>query len=336
MPESKRILNIRRPTNIYVITSLSLAILLLYFSFRGLHWRTIWDVIRQAKPVGLGIDVGILSLNLMIRSVRWRVLLLAEDWISIRTTFWANAAGYLGNSILPARAGELIRVVLISSSSGMSRAFVLATALSERIADALTLILISITVLFLLPARPEWVTGLEIPVVTISAVGLLILLSVPALESRWLRFLAVLPISDNAKDRARNALIGILRGIRTFHQSRRLILFFSLTLLIWLLDATAAIVLAQSINLALTIPLALLLLAALGLGSALPSTPGYIGIYQFATIAVLVPFGFSRSDAIAYIILFQALGYLVISVWGLAGISQSRAKNGNLPFAAAK
>jgi len=57
----------------------------------------------------------------------------------------------------------------------------------------------------------------------------------------------------------------------------------------------------------LPVPVAFLLIAALGLGSALPSTPGYIGIYQFVAVTVLVPFGFSRSDAIAYILVAQAL-----------------------------
>ena len=39
----------------------------------------------------------------------------------------------------------------------------------------------------------------------------------------------------------------------------------------------------------------------MGLASALPSTPGYVGIYQFVAVSVLTPFGFSRTDAIAYI-----------------------------------
>jgi hypothetical protein len=42
-----------------------------------------------------------------------------------------------------------------------------------------------------------------------------------------------------------------------------------------------------------------------GLGSALPSTPGYVGIYQFAAVSALTPFGFSRADAIAYVLVAQ-------------------------------
>jgi uncharacterized membrane protein YbhN (UPF0104 family) len=56
------------------------------------------------------------------------------------------------------------------------------------------------------------------------------------------------------------------------------------------------------------------------LGSALPSTPGYVGIYQFVGMSVLGPFGFSRDAALAYILILQALGYVVILAFGLPGI----------------
>jgi uncharacterized membrane protein YbhN (UPF0104 family) len=59
-------------------------------------------------------------------------------------------------------------------------------------------------------------------------------------------------------------------------------------------------------------------------GSALPSTPGYVGIYQFVAVTVLTPFGFSRADAIAFIVVAQALMYVVIGFWGAIGLSRYR------------
>lgn len=53
-----------------------------------------------------------------------------------------------------------------------------------------------------------------------------------------------------------------------------------------------------------------------------PSTPGYIGVYQFAAVSVLVPFGFSRADALAYILFSQVMNYIVVSSWGLIGLWQ--------------
>ena len=69
----------------------------------------------------------------------------------------------------------------------------------------------------------------------------------------------------------------------------------------------------------------MLLLAGMGLGSALPATPGYVGIYQFAAVTILPPFGIDRNAALAYIIVAQALGYVVVLVLGLLGLYRIRA-----------
>jgi uncharacterized membrane protein YbhN (UPF0104 family) len=51
-----------------------------------------------------------------------------------------------------------------------------------------------------------------------------------------------------------------------------------------------------------------------------------VGIYQFVAVTVLRPFGFSRSDALAYILVVQAIGYVLISFWGLMGLLRYRAE----------
>jgi hypothetical protein len=70
--------------------------------------------------------------------------------------------------------------------------------------------------------------------------------------------------------------------------------------------------------------MAFLLLTGLGLGSALPSTPGYVGIYQFVAVTVLTPFGFSRAAVIAYTLLLQAMQYMSTGIWGLFALLRFR------------
>ena len=82
---------------------------------------------------------------------------------------------------------------------------------------------------------------------------------------------------------------------------------------------------ARAFDIHLTFSVALLLLAGLGLGSALPATPGYVGIYQFVAVTVLPPFGIDRNAALAFILVAQALGYAVILVLGLFGLYRIRA-----------
>ena len=68
----------------------------------------------------------------------------------------------------------------------------------------------------------------------------------------------------------------------------------------------------------------MLLIAGLGLGSALPSTPGYVGIFQFVAVSILTPSGLGRSEAIAYILFWQAVSYLVYGFWGTIALVRDR------------
>jgi uncharacterized membrane protein YbhN (UPF0104 family) len=122
----------------------------------------------------------------------------------------------------------------------------------------------------------------------------------------------------------RHILEQILFGLRAFHDARRLLLFMALTAVIWFLDAASMLVGALSVGISLTLPMSCLLITGLGLGSALPSTPGYVGIYQFVAVEVLTPFGFPRATVIAYMVLVQMLQYVTTGIWGLLALWRFR------------
>jgi uncharacterized protein (TIRG00374 family) len=256
--------------------------------------------------------------------MRWRILLSARAKVPVSTAFWATAAGYLGNSVLPARAGEVVRTVMISAQSGMGKAFVLTTALSERVADAIALITISAVVMLTLDERPGWIAEASRPFAILGICGVVGIALVPIFESFWLRVVARLPLPAGLRSKLEHVLRQVLEGIRSFHSRSRLARFLALTAVIWFLDATVTVIGARAIGLTVHYPLAFLLVAGLGLGSALPSTPGYVGIYQFVAVSVLTPFGLSPAAAIAYILLFQAMNYVVVVSWGLIGLAQQR------------
>ena len=324
MIESNEKLVTPRPRAIYWVASLSLAGVLLYISLRGIEWVRVWSIVRGARPPAVALAMAVMSLTLFLRAVRWRVLLSAEGNVSIPLAFWATAAGYLGNNVLPARAGEVVRTVMISGRSGMSKAFVLTTALSERVVDAIALITISGTVLLTIPEKPGWLADAARPFAILGLVGVACIALVPAYESLWFRVLARLPVPHRLRDKVEHVLRQALQGIRSFHDVGRLCRFLALTAVIWLIDGMTTVLSAYAIGLSIHLPLAFLLVAGLGLGSALPSTPGYVGIYQFVAISVLTPFGFSRTDAIAYILFYQAIAYVVVLSWGLIALGQQR------------
>ncbi len=298
--------------------------MLLYYSLRGIEWRQVARIVAGAAPSRLALAAGISTTTLFLRACRWRVLLNAEGTVSMPTAFWATAAGYFGNNFLPARAGELIRTFMISSRSRLESTYVLATALSERAADAVVLVVITAVVVPILPAAPRWLADAARPLAILGSIAAIAIALLPRFESVVRAAIERAPLPHAFRPSLITAVEHGLSGMRAFHDARRLLVFLALTVVIWSMDALATVIGAAALGIAIPVPVAFLLMASLGLGSALPSTPGYVGIYQFVAVTVLTPFGFSRNDAIAYILVAQALSYIVIGVWGSLGLWRYR------------
>jgi glycosyltransferase 2 family protein len=297
---------------------------LLYYSLRDVDLRGVMQIAVGANPRGLLLVAGIGILTLLLRALRWGILLNAQGTVGLGTAFWATAAGYFGNNVLPARAGELVRTYMISSRSSLDATFVLTTALTERIVDAVVLVAIASMILLSVPLRLGWLAGAVKPVAVLGLLAALGILILPLLESVGKTALGRARLSESLRRRLVAMMEQCLRGLRTYHDGRRLLGFLALTAVIWCMDAFATIVGGAAIGLDIPIAAAFLLLAALGMASALPSPPGYVGVYQFAAVSALTPFGFSRTDAIAYVLVFQVLMVIVVAGFGSVGLLEYR------------
>jgi len=240
-------------------------------------------------------------------------------------------AGYLGNNFLPARAGEVIRSLLISRQSRLSKTYVLTTALSERLMDVIALVLASSIVLLGVNPKPAWMADLSRSMAIVATLGALTVTVVPHTGNLLTKLLGRLPLPAGFHIKLVGLSEQVLLGMRAFHHWGRFGGFVALTAAIWTCDALAAMAGSHALDLSLTFPVALLLLTGLGLGSALPSTPGYVGIYQFVAVSVLVPFGVGKDAALAFILITQAVGYAVVVLLGLPSFSLLREASSEMP-----
>jgi hypothetical protein len=284
------------------------------------EWSRVWRTIASARPPYLAAAVGFTVFSFFLRALRWRILLNAEAHFSVGTVFWANSAGYLGNNFLPARAGEVIRSLLISSRSTLSKTYVLTTALGERLMDAIALVLWSSLALMGVNPKPQWMAGVSGTMAVIAGAGAVAIMVLPHTGGLLETVLRRMPLPVRLRSILLRLAEQILQGLRAFHSWRRFAGFVGLTVIVWMSDSLCAIAAARALGITLSFRVAVLLLAALGLSSALPSTPGYVGIYQFVAESVLTPFGISRDAALAFILVLQALGYAVVLVFGLTAL----------------
>jgi uncharacterized protein (TIRG00374 family) len=304
-----------------IIISIMLAVLFLYLVLRDLDWRIFFVTLKKAQYAYLPIVFLWVSTNYLMRALRLSVLLTSEKRLPITNVFWANMAGYLGNNILPARAGELVRAAYLAQKNNISASYALAVGLVERLMDLIALIVLgSFSLSSIGVVSPVFQNALK-GVSILGLIGLIIIFILPHFGELIGRLIMIVPVLKEAQkiklDRFFQQFLG---GLKSLHSFTRVVQFTGLTGLIWLMDAVGTVFLAYILKIPLLIQQAFVLLAALGLSSAIPSTPGYVGVYQFVTVSVLAPFGISKADALAFILTSQILGYIVVIFWGVISL----------------
>jgi uncharacterized protein (TIRG00374 family) len=306
-------------TRLYLAVSALFGLVLLWLAVRGADWGQMVKTSQHARLAYLVLSLAILSVSYFVRGLRWRVLLSPAKRVGPVTVFCATMVGYLGNNFLPARAGELLRTHLLGRRTGISRSYVLATALVERVGDLLFLIIVGFVTTTLVSDAPRWMTQGSAVIGAIGLLGITLVIVAPRIDKQIKTIVERLPIPSGWWPRVDELIDRFLLGLASLHDTRRAVEFMVLMALTWLTDAAAAIAVARAFDLSLNLFQTLVLLAALGLSSAVPSTPGFVGVYQFVSVGILVPFGFSPSDALVFIVAFQAVIYLSVIAWGGVG-----------------
>ena len=291
--------------------SIPLAGVLLYFAVRGVDWSKVGSIIAGVQWKYVAISTAFTCFGLFLRSLRWRILLNAEGCFDVMTVFCANMAGYLSNNFLPARAGEVVRSVLIGNRSSLSKTYVLTTALSERLMDVIALVLAGSLALWSVNPKPSWMAGAARTMALIGLAGAVATIVLPRTASLWESLARRLRLPPVIRKPLTRILEQIFLGLRAFHDRRRLSKFALFTVAVWLSDACSTVVGGLALGLHISFPVVLLLIAGMGFASAIPATPGFIGIYQFIYVSILTLFGISRDGALALALFSQGMGYVV-------------------------
>ncbi|MBA3264012.1 MAG: flippase-like domain-containing protein [Thermoleophilaceae bacterium] len=242
----------------------------------------------------------------IMRGERWHWILTVAGVRTHRSDCYAlTAVGYMGNNVLPARAGEALKVVLLSARCDASKRTLLGSVVAERILDLLALAAIFVVVVYgalsssVLPTdRPLLAGGIGVVVLVLAGVGLWVLRRHHVFERvrDWLR-----PLAD-----APRALLG--RGGA---------LLLVGTFVLWAFEAAVYLAVARAVDLDFSITGALYLVALTNFVAALPAAPGSIGTFDAAVAFGARRLGAAGSMAVTYMLLLRFVLYIPITVVGL-------------------
>lgn len=305
---------------------LAISALFLWLALRGLRLADVWQAIRGAQYLWLIPGLAAYWIGVWVRSWRWTYLLRPLKSISTRKAFPMVVIGYMGNNILPARAGELLRAYVLRRSEEVPISGSLATIVLERAFDGVVMLSF---VVFNLPelARVSADSGLVGSLYNLAILGVTGFLMAMAL----LVFMAIYPkksqsviqwvnrrfVPHRFRHQVTQLSLRFLEGLGALRSPQGLFMVLLTTAVIWLLETVKYWFLMQAFPFEVSFFALMLMNGVVNLATTLPSAPGYIGTFDAPGIAVLVAFGVDHPLATAYTLVLHAALWLPITLLGL-------------------
>lgn len=291
----------------------------------------VWWATKQRAPTfpssfgGIMALVGALALYAvatLMRSERWaQILWRAGVKDATRADAYALVPiGYMGNNVLPARGGELLRTFLLGSRVQTTKRTILGTIFAERVLDAVALgvilVVLAAELLRRLPKPSE--------TLLIAGAALLVLLALASVV---------------ALVRFRERLVFVLRALAPMAAPSRQLLsgygaaLLLVSLLIWCVEASVYMAVGHAIGVGLSLRDGLAVVAFTNAAALVPAAPGYIGTYDAAVIfAVDAVSSAAKASVLSYLLLLRFVLFIPITIAGFGllvarygGLSRIRA-----------
>lgn len=299
------------------LLGLAISLAALVVAFWGLQLERLVDVVNRAQPWFLVPAVMVLVLGLFARARAWHLLLGERP--SFRRAFWALNEGYLLNSVLPFRIGELGRAYSVSRQSTVSTLSALSAVVVERLID-IAVTLAALIVALSAIAAPAWAGDLALGGAVVLGVGILTAFLIVMSRERLLTVVARMPGAE---------FLGLPRRVDSFAaglgEAAGLGRLSQATL--WNLAAWATVwiqmaLLFRMFDLQGNLLVYMFVTGVTAFGAALPSSPGALGVYELSMLAAMRVVGYGQADGVGLAVTAHVLQLSVTGLLGAVALSQ--------------
>jgi uncharacterized protein (TIRG00374 family) len=308
----------------------AISLICLVLALAGIEWHRAGEALRRADwryllPAGAGL-LG----YLLARANRWRTLLGRR--VGLGDTFSVTNIGYLVSNVLPFRLGDPARAVAIGLDGKVKVSTALSTVVVERVLDMLTVVLLlAITVPFVGEAGWTRRAGLLGGLVGLVTMGLLVSLAVRPEWGRRVLHWVLARLLRTDSERWLRVFDDLLEGLAALGSIRGVGALLAWSIITWGFTVGHYFAMLRAFIDAPSVIEASFLTCATGLGMALPSSPGAIGVFHStARYALQLPFGVPVETAVVVAFASHTFQYMVMSVLGLMGLVQRNLSLGRL------
>lgn len=280
--------------------------------------KDVADSFADANYVWIAPALLVHPTAIALRAKRWQILLTPVRKLPFLEIYRLILIGYMANNLLPARAGELVRVYITGTRWQISKMAVLGTIAVERSFDGIALMTMLFVVGTTLGVR-EILGSFAIVVAALIMAALITFIVVLSSTERAEKLLGIMLAlaPQPIREKLRTSGEAFLRGVESSGSARVRGTALTMTTIIWLLEGATYYFVGQSFGLEISFPVYLLVVASANLAFAIPLSQGGIGPFEFFARQTLVLVGVASSLATAYAISLHALLLVPYTILGL-------------------
>ncbi len=309
-----------------------ISVAFLYWALQGKDFASMWQAVKTAQYLWIIPGIVVFFIDVWVRSWRWHYLLRPLKKIPTRIMFPIVCIGYMGNNIYPARAGEVLRAVVLKRREGVPISASLATVIVERIFDGvvmLAFVFLNLPKLFSLTGSSGVLGNLNIrdlaligAVAFIGALAVFLLAAMfPRPTERIVNFLIDRVVPLRIREKTRDLAMRFLSGLESLRSPQEALMIFFTTVIIWLLETGKYWFVMQAFNsngdfFKVDFFALMLMNGIVNLMTTLPAAPGYVGTFDAPGIALLQAYGVDGNVATSYTLVLHLALWLPITVVG--------------------
>jgi hypothetical protein len=286
---------------------------LLYFSFRGIQFHEIFEILKKADFKLVLIPVIFVFVSLSIATVRWSKI--AGGNVGFLDTFVAFIIGLFVNNVLPARIGEVARGYVLSKKTGLSFGYAFSTVLVDRFFDLIGLLIL--TFMFLPEHSLPTIVSKGISTVLVLLILCIAIMIIMSRKKFAHIFSEKLLKTDKPLfTKFAHKIIEIQKNLKRINSPFNIIYLIALSFFVWLSMSLSLYFVMLTLGISIKFSYIPFVCALLNMGLTIPSSPGYIGVYQFLLVYLLSIFDVPKHEGFIVSILYHASWYVPYNIIG--------------------
>ena len=318
----------------------------LYFAFRNVPIRELLEYLTSINYIWIIPTVAVILFAFGLRAARWRFILASSYPVGFWQAFHPLMIGFMINCVLPGRVGEFARPLVLNRKEAVPVSTGLATVAVERTFDLIILLLLFLAVSSFVRIEPGFnvtfgghrldyevlvtVFNGMLKIGVLMVIGLLLvtlgktreLANRLILSAPEMMFFASKSSRDWLNEKVCRPAVRIIEniasGMALIKDPKRIIICFFYSLAVWFFTALSYYLFSigcPEINLTLGEIIAVMVIICFVI--ALPSVPGYWGLWEAGGVFAMLLFGVSENEAAGYTLANHAVQIVPVVLVGL-------------------